>query len=145
MINYDYPYVSGSGGSRWTMNQRIQETLGFRPRQTCKAQVNGEIRTVVSFDSELTAQQKADLDALMASNPASAPDSVGTVFVIKDLYEGFLQFCNDIGFTARIYFTDSVPGLEYSDQIEIHFDETLTNQQKNKVLSEYGKLIKEQL
>lgn len=134
-MEYKYPQVSG--GYRWNMMQRIEETVGLRPNMT--GDVEGS--TIVAFSRELTAPEKTLLDALMADNPTNPPSTAGTKFVIRDIWSQKAAFETAIGFPYRVYYSESVPGSGNVDQIEIHFDSTLTTQQRNKVIAEYGKLI----
>lgn len=134
-MEYKYPQVSG--GYRWNMMQRIEETVGIRPTMT--GDVEGA--TVVAFSRELTTEEKALLDTLMASDPTNPPTTGGTKFVIRDIWSQKSVFETAIGLPYRVYYSESTPGSGNVDQIEIHFDSTLTTAQRNKVISEYGKLI----
>lgn len=133
----EYKYAQVSGGYRWNMMQRIEQTVGLKPTMT------GDVAgfTVVNFSRELTSQEKTALDTLMASDPTNPPTTGGTKFVIRDIWNQKSVFEQAIGLTYRVYYSESVPGSGNVDQIEIHFDSNLTTQQRNKVLTEYAKLI----
>lgn len=134
-MEYKYPQVSG--GYRWNMMQRIQESVGLRPNMT------GDVEgfTVVAFSRELTPQEKTALDAVMANNPTQPPTPTGSRFVIRDVWNDKSAIETAMGFPYRVYYSESVPDSGNIDQIELHFDSTLTTQQRNKIVSEYAKLI----
>lgn len=139
-MQYQYPQVSG--GYRWNMMQRIEQTVGLKPNMTGDTPDGSEgMKTVVEFSRELTAPEKALLDTLMADSPTQPPTTGGSKFVIRDIWNQKATFEAALGLTYRVYYSESVPGSGNVDQIEIHFDSTLTTQQRNKVLSEYAKLI----
>jgi len=133
----EYKYTPVSGGYRWNMMQRIEETVGLRPTMT--GDTGGF--TVVRFSRELTAEEKALLDSLMADNPTQPPTTGGTKFVVKDIFNQRNTIGAAIGFPYRVYYSESVPGSGNIDLVELHFDKTLTTQERNKVLSEFSKLI----
>lgn len=133
-MTYYYPQVSG--GYRWNMLQRIFNAIGLEPIGS------GDIgnQTYLDFSRELTAAEKTQVDTIMANNPTFPPTNPGTTYVIRDVWNQKAFFESQLGFPYKIYYSESVPGSGNVDQIELHFG-TLTNTQKNKVSSEYSKLI----
>ncbi len=134
-MQYDYPKTQG--GYRWNMLQRILNTIGIEPNGTCDI---GD-RTVLSFERELTEPEKVQLDAIMADRPTQPPVPVGTRFVIRDIWNRRSDIAAAMGFPFKVYYSESVPGSGDVDQIEIHFAQVLTTTQRNKIISEYAKLI----
>jgi hypothetical protein len=137
MTEYKYPQINRSQGYAWNALQRIEETVGLRP--TAIGDSSGQ--TFVNFSRELTAPEKALLDALMADNPTLPPNLVGSKFIIKDIFNQKSTISTAMGFTYRVYYSESVLGSGIVDQVEIHFSSVLTTTQRNKILSEFGKLI----
>lgn len=133
----EYKYTQVSGGYRWNMVQRIFQVVGIKPTMT------GDVEgfTVVNFDRELTPQEKLLLDNLMLDNPTHPPSIPGSKFIIRDIWSQKAAFETAVGLPYRVYYSESIPGSGNVDQIEIHFDTNLTTTQRNKVISEYGKLI----
>ena len=136
-MEYNYPQINRTVGYAWNALERIEQTVGLRP--TMIGDASGF--TVVNFSRELTAPEKALLDTLMASNPTLPPTNTNTKFVIRDIWtqKSFIE--TQMGFPYRVYYSQSTPGSGVVDQIEMHFDSTLTTQQRNKILTEYAKLI----
>lgn len=133
-----YYYTSvGSGGYRWNMLQRIFNTVGIEPTETGDV---GE-QTYVKFTRELTEAEKTLLDGVMADNPTYPPEPNGTRFVIIDVWNRRSEIITAMGIEYKVYYSESVPGSGDVDQIELHFNKTLTTQERNKVASEYQKLI----
>jgi hypothetical protein len=134
-MRYDYPPVSG--GYRWNMLQRILNVIGIEPIGS------GDVsdRTVLEFSRELTPQEKAQLDALMADNPTLPPTPAGSRFVIRDVWNQKTLIEQQMGFPYKVYYSESVPGSGNVDQVELHFAQTLTTAQRNSIISAYGKLI----
>jgi hypothetical protein len=77
----------------------------------------------------------------MADNPTLPPVNPGTAFVIADVWNKREEIAAAIGLPYETYYSESVPGSGEVDQIELHFLEQLTDEQKTKVITEYGKLI----
>lgn len=134
-MEYKYPQVSG--GYRWNMVQRIERSVGIKPTMT--GDTGGF--TVVNFSRELTAPEKALLDTLMADNPTLPPTPAGSRFVIRDVWNDKGAIQTAMGFPYKVFYSESVAGSGNIDQIELHFDQTLTTTQRNKILTEYAKLI----
>ncbi len=116
--------------------QRILEETGVKP--TASGDSSGS--TFVSFATELTTEQKAKLDTLMTSDPNLPPPPKGSVFVIKDIWSQKSSIETSMGFPYRLYYSSS-QNNNVIDQIEIHFNKLLTTQERNKIISEYAKLI----
>jgi hypothetical protein len=131
-----YWYTQVSGGYRWNMLQRIFNAIGIEPIGS--GDVSGQ--TYLQFSRALTDLERVSVDAIMADNPTFPPVNAGTTYVIRDVWNQKSLFETNLGFSYKIYYSESVPGSGNVDQIELHFG-ALTNTQKNKVASEYAKLI----
>ena len=136
-MEYKYPQLDRTTGYAWNAMQRIEQEVGLRP--TAMGDSSGQ--TFVNFSRELTTGEKTILDALMAGNPTLPPTSGGTRFVIRDIWSQKSFIETQMGFPYKVFYSQSVPGSGVVDQIEIVFDATLTTQQRNKVISEYARLI----
>jgi len=136
-MEYKYPQIDRTVGYAWNAMERIEQTVGLRPQMV--GDTGGF--TVVQFSRELTPAEKTLLDALMASNPTLPPTPIGTRFVVRDVWtqKSFIE--TQMGFPYKVYYSQSTPGSGVVDQIEMHFDQTLTTQQRNKIISTYANLI----
>jgi hypothetical protein len=134
-MKYFYPEVTG--GYRWNMLQRILNKIGIEPVVT--GDVGGE--TYVEFTRDLTPAEKTQVDQIMADNPTLPPNPTGSRFVIRDVWNQKDSIATAMGFPYQVYYSESVPGSGNVDQVELHFSQTLTTTQRNKIVSEYGKLI----
>lgn len=131
---YYYPKVEG--GYRWNLIKRCKFEVGIEPINTG----NIEEQTFLEFDRDLTEQEKALLDTLMASNPTQPP--TGTCRVkIQDIYERLAQFNANTGMNIRIYYSESVNNSGSIDTIELHTDAPLTATQKSKITTGYSNLL----
>lgn len=119
------------------MLQRILHTVGMEP--VGSGDIEG--KTVLEFDRELNEEEKANLDKVMADDPTLPPKNPGSRFLIRDVLNFQKQISEAIGYPYTLFYSESVPGSGNVDQIELHFAESLTQEQKEKVLSEYAKLI----
>lgn len=136
-MKYFYPQVQG--GYRWNMLQRCLNEVGIEPIGS--GDVGEPLQTYLDFSRELTQSEKAILDNVMASNPTLPPAPTGTVFVIRDVWNQKSLIEEQMGFPYQVYYSESNPGSGDIDQVELHFANTLTNPQRNKIVSEYSKLI----
>ena len=136
-MEYKYPQIDRTTGYAWNAMERIEQVVGLRPN----AIGDSAGFTFVAFSRELTEQEKAFLDSLMASNPTLPPTNANTKFVIRDVWtqKSFIETA--MGLPYKVFYSQSVPGSGVVDQIEIQFNKILTTQERNKIISEYGKLI----
>jgi len=136
MTEYKYPQIDRTTGYSWNAMQRIEQEVGLKP--TAIGDSSGF--TFVNFSRELTPQEKTILDTLMASNPTLPPTSGGTKFIIRDVWnqKGLIE--TQMGFPYKVFYSSSQSN-SIIDQVELHFDQVLTTQQRNKIVSEYAKLI----
>jgi len=135
-MEYKYPQIDRTTGYAWNAMQRIEQEVGLKP--TTMGDSGGF--TFVNFSRELTEGEKTLLDALMASNPTLPPVSGGTKFIIRDIWTQKTLIETQMGFPYKVFYSSS-QGNDVIDQVELHFDQTLTVQQRNKIISEYAKLI----
>src|SRR3990172_3646540 len=137
MITVEYRYAQVSGGYRWNLMERCRNEVGVNPIMA------GDVAgvTVVAFDRELTITEKAKLDALMNNNPTFPPNFPGSKFIIRDVWNQKATIQAAMGFPYTVYYSESTPGSGVVDQIELHFASILTAAQRNKIVSEYSKLI----
>jgi hypothetical protein len=136
-MEYKYPQIDRTQGYAWNAMQRIEQEVGLRPT----AMGDSAGFTFVNFSRELTAQEKTILDTLMASNPTLPPTTVNSKFVIRDVWSQKSFIETQMGLPYKVFYSQSVLGSGVVDQIEIQFDKVLTTQERNKIISEYGKLI----
>jgi hypothetical protein len=136
-MKYFYPQINRNVGYFWNMLARINNEIGLEP--TSSGDV-GE-RTYLEFSRELTLSEKEKVDVIMASNPTLPPITNNTVFIIRDVWNQKSLIEGQMGFSYDVYYTESVPGSGDVNQVELHFKQNLTTQQRNKIISEYGKLI----
>lgn len=136
-MEYKYPQINRSQGYAWNMSQRIELIVGLKPTATGDS---GGF-TFVNFSRDLTSQEKTLLDGVMADNPTLPPTPVGSRFVVRDIWSDKTAIETAMGFPYKVFYSESVPGSGNVDQIELHFSSTLTTTQRNKILSEYAKLI----
>lgn len=136
-MEYKYPQIDRTQGYAWNAVQRIEQEVGIKP----DAIGDSSGFTFVNFSRDLTSQEKTILDTLMSGNPTVPPTKGGTKFVIRDIWSQKSFIETQMGFPYKVFYSQSTPGSGIVDQIEIHFDSTLTTQQRNKILSEYAKLI----
>jgi len=138
-MTYRYPQVNG--GYRWNMLQRIEQEVGIAPSGTSDIQVDETWHTCIMFNRQLTESEKISLDALIENSPTFPPSSP-TRFLVKDVWNQREAIAEAIGIPYRIFYSQSIPGGEV-DQVELHFDRVLTDQEKVKVREEYASLIQE--
>ena len=136
MNEYKYPQLDRTTGYAWNAMQRIEQEVGLRP--TAMGDSSGQ--TFVNFSRELTAGEKAILDALMATNPSVPPTATCRV-KIGDMWNKLAQFNASSGANFKLYYSQSVPGSGNVDTLELHTDTPLTVQQKNKVQDAYKNLL----
>ena len=136
-MEYKYPPIDRSVGFAFNAMERIEQEVGLRP----DAIGDSSGLTFVNFSRELTVPEKALLDTLMASNPTLPPTNTNTKFVIRDVWSQKSFIETAMGLAYKVFYSQSVPGSGIVDQIEIQFNKVLTTQERNKIISEYGKLI----
>jgi hypothetical protein len=136
-MKYTYPQINRNIGYAWNMLQRCLNEVGIEPISTGDS---GGV-TFLQFSRELTPEEKTKLDVLMADNPTLPPNPKGSMFVIRDVWNQKNLIEGAMGFPYKVYYTESVPGSGNVDQVELHFESSLTTQQRNKIIAEYGKLI----
>jgi hypothetical protein len=134
----DYQYTQVTTGYRWNILERIKNEVGITPTNLSDVSISDVWYTVVSFDRELTAEEKTKLDTLMANNPGYPPtEPTNTVYN----YETRLEFSTVLGnLPFFIYYNESTPGSGF-DRIQLHFKKGLSQAEKNKVVSEFSKLL----
>jgi hypothetical protein len=138
-MKYTYPQLRG--GYRFNLLTRIEREIGMPAVGTYDAQENGAWVTRAWFSRDLTADEKARLDALMAGSP-TLPPQAATKFVIRDVWNQRATIGEAIGAPYTVYYSQSVPGGEV-DQVELHFDRPLSAGEKARVIQQYAALIRE--
>ena len=67
---------------------------------------------------------------------------VGNKFIVKDLWETREEFKTAIGgLEFSVWYTKSHPSKTRPDQIELHFQKILTNQEKKAIETAYADMI----
>ena len=142
MITYSYPInFSGISSNIWN---NCRWSLGILPVSTSLAQEDNLTKLYISFDNELSAQNKSILDNLITgSGPGCGYAPLGSPkFIITDIWEKYAQFTGNCGIGFKLYYGQSVPSQTgIFDQLLLYADNNLTTNQKNKTSTEYGKLI----
>lgn len=88
---YEYPIIKGM---TWNLQEKCEASFGVRPRGVSRT----GSRTLVIFEVELTSQQKADLDAIMAGDPCGPSgfvgleDTAGNDFYVGDIFDKDTDF-----------------------------------------------------
>lgn len=95
-----------------------------------------EDNTVLIFDRELSEQEKQRLDSLMNNDPTFPPKSK-TIFRIVDIGEKLDWFNEQCGIGLRLFCS----GNERTDVLELHTEQELTEEQKQKVKQVFSNLI----
>jgi len=133
----EYRYMRVPSGYTWNMLQVILNTIGIEPNYAGDT----ETETVLRFPRELTIGEKSQLDTIMAGDPKHPPVPVGSKFQIKDLWEFRDALKTVMALEFDIYYAESVPGSGHFDMIQMHFQTSLSNQEKNRVVSAYQNSI----
>jgi hypothetical protein len=149
MYKYDYPLITG--GYRFNVGLRCQDEVGVFPNQIYDSFLNGEKRTFLVFQNEISGTVSGVpvtgagvLSGLMTTgNPSYPPTPSGTTFVIEDLYEKFEEFKANAGIELKLYYTETTPGSGEIDKLELQADRILTNPEKNSLRGLYADLITE--
>lgn len=123
------------------MLQRIAHAVGLEPVGTSDCQSGDEWETCLTFERELTDEERAALDSVMADNPTFPPPSP-TRFVVRDVWNQREAIAEAIGVPYRIFYSQSVPDGEV-DQVELHFERALSDAEKQSVCNAYSRLIRE--
>ena len=127
---------------RWNLLNKISYKIGKWPGTS-----SNSTQTKITFEEDLTPQEIADVDAIMA-DPDTAQDpiifqSTGNTYVIKDTWEYRAELIANIGFEVAItYRSSGIFGPKVNDQIIVQpTDPTyqairiLTNPQKNALVN----------
>lgn len=141
MAEYIYNQVA-KDGYRWNILQRCLNEVGIEPINCFDTQIDGILKTILSFSRELTIAEKTNLDTLMANNPTLPPTTGGTIFKIDDIWEKLANFRSTTGIQWKLYFSQSVANGPI-DTIELHAGQTLTTPQKNQTRNAFAALIRE--
>lgn len=136
-MEYKFPQIDRTQGYAWNAMQRIEQEVGLKP--TAMGDSGGA--TFVNFSRDLDKQEYDILEALMAENPTIPPQSKGEVFVVKDIWSQKSDIETKMERPYRVYYSQSTPGSGKVDQIELHFDASMTPEEVDKVMAEYGNLI----
>lgn len=141
MFTYIYPSFSGFSANCW---YRIRNEVGFDPISSSFAELDGQLKTYLVFDREVTGAQKTSLDNLMTfGNPGYPPDT-NRKFNIGDLNEKLAKFNADAGVNFAIYYDQTVRSeTGVFDQLCLYVSGNLTTNQKNRVKNTYAALITE--
>lgn len=121
------------------MLQRVRYAIGRFPNSSCDVRDN----TVLTFVPPLSVGEEALVAAIMADDPTHPPTPVGTVLYVTDIYERLAEFSAATGVTWQIFFDESTPGSGFVDRIVLQADSILPTSVKNKVKTEFSKLINE--
>lgn len=103
-----------------------------------------EAVTEVGFNGlELNPQQKTSLDQIMSQDPCLPPLNTGnTTYKIADLWSMREWFYTTIGLRPVMWFEEGSSDGTGECYIYLQFPRSLTNQEKNKILSTYTSMIR---
>lgn len=137
-----YPYTKLTG-STYNVIRKISIALGISMEDVW---ITGDSHyDYIDFgEVELTTEQVAILDNIMANSPCSRPVESGkTTYKVPDLYRMREWFYAQWGIEPVIWFDDSEisPTGEYFTYL--HFPRVLTSNEKNQIISVYNKAIRE--
>lgn len=126
MVQYSYPKIMT--GYRWNFLQRCKYELGID-----KVGIGdmGEEETVISFDEELTDEQKAILDNIMDNDPQNPNPEWDSVEIVDLEYAA-----KDMG--LMIFYVESVKGSGVYDRIKLCSKTTID---RNKAKEEFSNLF----
>ena len=129
---YEYPVI---GGMTWNLSQKCELALGIKPAGIARTGA----RTWVTFDVELTPQQKTDLDAIMAADPIGPTGFVGFLDTAgNDLYIGDI-FDKDVNFDAWVA-SLGISGLQ-AVRLFIEGDPVGSPGDYNRIVVKFNKLL----
>lgn len=135
---YYYPQVQNCG-YRWNFLQRIYKDTGIWPISSGDVQRDGTMQTYVSFAQQLNQTQATAVDAIMLSpTPCDPPVATGTRYQVLDLYENKALIGSKWGNTNFWVWYSAGGTTAY-----LYFDSPLSQGDKNKVSSEFAKLLVE--
>jgi len=143
MFVYLYPQVDRTQTFLWNLTAEMKFRTGLECTTSDVATGEG-IKTAFKFNQELTPQQKAILDALVAGGENYPVATAETVFEIDDLWEQLTQVLTNMGLDpaqCRLRFGD-MQGI-HTMKMRLYCGKFLTNKQKNDVLAAYANLIRE--
>lgn len=137
-MTYQYPKISGY---KWNALQKISLGLGI-PLESINITESETLTEVGINGLELTSQQKNTLDQIMSSGPCQPPTNAGnTTYKIADLWSMREWFYATIGLRPVMWFEEGSPDGTGECYIYLQFPRSLTNQEKNKILSTYTSMI----
>lgn len=147
MVDYAYPKLS-EDWDHWFLMVRIFDALNIDPAVNVGADRfyqgmsdAGGVITLI-FNRELTAEEKAKLDAVMADvNSGLYPTSQTgfTVFEISDIFDKWRALESALGVKIKWMFCN-VPA---HDKLEVWVEGDLSTVKKKKLMDAYSALIKE--
>ena len=134
---YHYKVVEKEG-HRYHLFQKSELAIGRRPISIHNAQNE----TILTFKPPLTDEEQPLIDEIL-NDPVNAqlpPKPKGSRCIIKDLYEVFGEFKGNSGKSCTLWFSRKEKGGKFN-QLEIHFNEELTDEQKAHVSKVYSDLL----
>jgi len=143
MFIYLYPQVDRTQTFLWNITAELKFQTGLECTTSDVATGDG-IKTAFKFNQELTPQQKAILDALVAGGENYPVVLAETVFEIDDLWEQLTQVLTNMGLDpaqCRLRFGD-MQGIK-TMKMRLYCGKLLTKQEKSKVVDAYANLIRE--
>lgn len=139
-MDYKYPYPKISGCLS-NATQKIAKTLSI-PATNIYIIGSEENHFVCFIDIELTVEQKATLDSIMANNPCTVPANTGTTIKIPSFYGMRKWFISQFGVEPVIWRDEETSDGSGECFYYLHFP-TLTLAQKATIKNAYINSIKE--
>ncbi|GAG03661.1 unnamed protein product [marine sediment metagenome] len=146
-FKYEFP-LDGRSGKMWHMTYKVHRVVGLKP-----GAARNSTRILLMFNQALDSTQEADLNTFMAR--ADIFDAIHTgfiegtgtnVFVVKDLFysraaiDAWIASMGISGLDGMMFAVESDPigNPGIYDEIHIHFNKLLTQQDKKKVANAYS-------
>lgn len=136
---YTYEYNKSISGYHFNLVTRASSVTGKPCSGISFSYMSDNTIIALCFESPLSDSEKLALDNLMSDNDPSMPPKSNFIVTIKDLWVQKNSFLSTPSF--EIYYNKSSPTMTEYDIIELHFKQSLTQQQKNNLKTEYAKLM----
>lgn len=137
MNTFKYFFNLVTLGYFWNIQQRVLITIGLQ----CAVDGNVGGQTCLQFPRELTPSELTAVNNIMANNPSYPPNTSNNVALITDIWNERAAFVAATGLDFDVYYDESSRGSGNVNQIKLHYKKVLNNTEKNRVKSEYAKLM----
>lgn len=136
MSSYVYPVITGSF---YNLHQKISLGLSI-PMDDILISSNVE-EIFIDLPITLTAEQKTQLDTIMANNPGGPPENTcNTTYRIINIDRAKTWLKNQLGIDVTFWYDTDSNG---NNCLVLQFSRPLTTTEKNTILNKYRSLIRE--